>query len=176
MLADVTQALVHTWGVAGVYIDQLAAAGPATDWDRAHHHSLGGGIYWRQGITALARGAAAGAGPGAVLLTESNAEAYMDAIAVYLTLTAFESPFAGGGLEMAAAFPAIYGGYYIGAGSIFNTDDFVNPDVLAARLAANFVYGVQLGWFSLGGVTSGPDYDYGCGPMGTYEQVLTDAC
>ena len=43
------------------------------------------------------------------------------------------------------------------------------PDVAAARLAANFVYGVQLGWFSLGGVTYGPDLDQYCGPMGTYD-------
>ncbi len=67
------------------------------------------------------------------------------------------------------AFPAVYGGYYIGFGSIFNVADLEQTDVAAARLAANLVFGVQLGWFSLGGVRYGPDYDTSCGPMGTYD-------
>ena len=67
------------------------------------------------------------------------------------------------------AFPAIYSGYYIGFGSIFNAADFAQPDVGAARLAENFVNGVQLGWFGMGGVTYGPDLDLQCGPMGTYD-------
>ena len=52
-------------------------------------------------------------------------------------------------------------------GSIFGVADLSpNPDVFAARLAAQFVYGAQLGWFSLGGIDHGPKLDTKCGPMG----------
>lgn len=72
------------------------------------------------------------------------------------------------------AFPAIYGGYYVGFGSIYNAADFAQPDVAAARMAMTFVCGAQIGWFSLGGVTYGPDLDLYCGPMGTYDFWASD--
>ena len=37
----------------------------------------------------------------------------------YLTLVAFLPPFAGNGAQFAPAFPSVYGGYYIGFGSIY---------------------------------------------------------
>ncbi len=115
-LADVVSSLVLDWGVQGVYIDQLAAAGPAPDWDRSHHHTLGGGEYWRTGIDAIVAASRSALGNGAPLLTESNAEPYMNQIAIYLTLVAFDDAFAGPNLRVAPAFPAIYGGYFVGAG------------------------------------------------------------
>lgn len=66
------------------------------------------------------------------------------------------------------------GGLYVGFGAIFNAGDLVadagNP--MAARLALQFAFGAQLGWFSVGGVTSGPDFDHGCGAMGTYAAFM----
>ena len=61
-------------------------------------------------------------------------------------------PFGGDGGVFVPAFPAIYGGYYVAFGSIYNAYDFVEPDVAAARMAMTFVSGVQIGWFSLGGL------------------------
>ncbi len=58
------------------------------------------------------------------------------------------------------AFPAVYGGYYIGFGSIFNVADLEQTDVAAARLAANLVFGVQLGWFFVGGLSLCADFLY----------------
>jgi hypothetical protein len=109
------------------------------------------------------------------LVTESNAEPYMAVINGYLTLVAFSFPFAGDGPVFAPAFPAIYGGYFIGFGSIFGAADLQQPDVGAARLAANFIAGAQLGWFSLGGVTYGPDLDPHCGPMGTFDLWMNES-
>jgi hypothetical protein len=69
---------------------------------------------------------------------------------------------------MNAAFATVYGGYYVAFGAIYAGADFApDPNVLAARLATQFVYGSQLGWFSLGGVTHGERLDHHCGPMGT---------
>ena len=41
----------------------------------------------------------------------------------YLTLVAFSPAFTGDGGVFAPAFPAVYGGYYIGFGSIYNAAD-----------------------------------------------------
>ena len=67
------------------------------------------------------------------------------------------------------AFASIYGGYTLGIGSIFNVQDFNESDIASARLAANLAFGAQIGWFSLGGTTSGPFLDPSCGPMGTFD-------
>ena len=36
---------VRRYAVDGVYIDQIAAAGPAPCWDPTHNHTLGGGYH-----------------------------------------------------------------------------------------------------------------------------------
>jgi hypothetical protein len=173
--AGIVDQLVNRWGVAGVYLDQLAAGGPTPDWDPSHVHTLGGGAYWRSGIVGMLEAVRRAVPANTPLLTESNAEAYMDAIGVYLTLVAFLPPFAGPGARFVPAFPAIYGGYFVGAGSIFGANDFLQSDVLAAKMAVSLVHGIQIGWFSLGGVTSGPDFDRSCGPMGTFDNWMNPA-
>lgn len=97
-----------------------------------------------------------------------------------LTLVAFGVPFAlasgpppPGATILSPAFPAIYGGYYSAFGSIYTHNDLaLNPDVYASRLATSFVFGAQMGWFSLGGVDHGPDLDTRCGPMHTLDAFL----
>ena len=192
--ADVVRRLVVRGGVDGVYIDQLAAAAPQLDWTVANRtHGVGGGAWWRDGVASLLRRArAAVPGGAAALVTEGHAEYVMDVASGFLTIAAFgDAPLVqslgdddsesaddgavassqGGSATatsmMVPAFPAIYGGFYVGFGAIYAGADFVNPDVVCARLAAQFVYGSALGWFSLGGVTRGPKLDTSCGPMGT---------
>ena len=43
----------EAYGVDGVYIDQIAAAGPRPCWDRSHGHSVGGGSHWVSGYQQL---------------------------------------------------------------------------------------------------------------------------
>ena len=52
-LMKTVKALVETYGVEGVYLDQLGAAAPSPDWTPSHNHSLGGGSYWRDGVVAI---------------------------------------------------------------------------------------------------------------------------
>ncbi|EDQ92033.1 uncharacterized protein MONBRDRAFT_22789 [Monosiga brevicollis MX1] len=173
-LADTVDALVNTYGVEGVYIDQLAAAAPTPDWTSWHNHTKGGGFYWRTGIVDIIKAMRQRVGPTVPLVTESNSEPYMDAISGFLTLVAFEPAFVGT-KALVPAFPAIYGGYFVGFGDIFNAEDLADQDPLMARVVAQFVYGAQLGWFSLGGVTSGPDVDTSCGKMGEYDLWMSES-
>jgi hypothetical protein len=75
----------------------------------------------------------------------------MDGINVFLTLVGFDTPPAGA-QRAVPVFPAIYGGYYIAMGAEFFQQDLVpNPDVFSAKIAHMFLFGAQMGWFSLGG-------------------------
>jgi hypothetical protein len=159
-LAGVVGELAHTYNTDGVYIDQIAAAGPRPCWDPSHNHSLGGGHHWQSGYAALLGSVRKNAGNSKLLLTESNAEPFMSGIDMFLTLVGFSvgdlSPPAPGAAEQATyivpAFQSVYGGYYLSMGAEFFPTDFVpNPDVFAAKLANQFLFGAQMGWFSLGG-------------------------
>ena len=60
----------------------------------------------------------------------------------------------------------MYGGYNIFFGDLYNAADLVHSDILCAKLAGTFCAGIQVGWFSLGGVQHGPNVDKGCGELG----------
>lgn len=146
--------LVNLSGVSGVYIDQLAAGAPLADWTPRPEHGVGGGAWWRKGLMRLLNQAHTVSmvdGAWSPLVVESNAEFLMDAANGLLTLAAFDAPFAPpdiptpGASVFSPAFPAVYGGYFVGFGSIFTHNDLaLNPDVFASRLAASFVWGIQV--------------------------------
>lgn len=58
--------------------------------------------------------------------------------------------------------------YYISMGSVFFLEDLThNTDVFAAKVAAQYLFGAQLGWFSLGGSDVQVPY------MGMYEALMS---
>lgn len=179
--ADIIETLVFDYGVSGVYIDQIASAGPKLCWDAAHDHSLGNGAYWTDGYdgmmtTVADRLKGTSARP---MVTEDNAEPYLHMLQGFLTLNAFKHSLAQGTAgslpgtsHLGAAFPAIYGGYYVGFGAIWSREDFYDHDWWCARVATMLVTGSQLGWFSLTGMQN--DTEDSCGPMGVGDLLLSD--
>ena len=75
-----------------------------------------------------------------MLLTESNAEPFMRDLNMYLTLVGFAAgnlppvP-ADSGSVIVPAFQSVYGGYVLFVGAEFFQEDFVNPDVFAAKVS-----------------------------------------
>ena len=184
-ISNVTAELVNTYEVDGVYLDQIASAGPRPCWDKSHNHTLGGGSHWVSGYREMMRQVRAKQSPSTkkVYLTESNAEPFMDVMTVYLTLVGFSVSFVGE-RRLVNAFGGIYGGYYYGMGQEFFQKDFYpNPDVFSSKIAKQFTYGNLMGWFSLGGRDNqnpamgvydqlmDPQYD----PEVTYLRTLSDA-
>ena len=182
-LNDTIVRLADEFGVAGVYVDMITSSAPKLDFGRGHNHSvLGGGHWWwTEGYDKLKAMAVASA-PQAPLFAEGNAEVGIGVLEGQLTLWSYDAPLLSGRFaphsnmakpitaRFAPAFPYVYGGYFVGVGAIHSRHDVaVEPDVAAARLASMFVHGTQMGWFSLGGVASGPDVDTKCGRMGTYD-------
>ena len=146
---------------------QVGAAAAQACFDPSHGHPLGDGTAWVSGYRDFFAAIRARIGPAPALVTESNAEPYMHMIDGYLTLTAMGLTTVHDTTQLTPVFPAVYGGYMLGFGAIFTVADLVdNPDGgFATTLAAQFVYGVQLGWMSLGGTQDSP-------PMGLYDQLM----
>jgi len=164
-IAAVTEELTEGFKTDGVYIDQIAIASPKPCWDPTHNHSLGGGDSWVAGYRKMLEMVRAGS-RNKMILTESNAEPFMDGIDLYLTLVANSADFAGQD-AIVPAFQAVYGEYASFVGAEFFQEDFNDPDVFAAKIAKQFVFGVQMGWFSLGG------RDNQDPPMGIYELLMS---
>eukprot|EP01059_Diplonema_ambulator_P003324 TRINITY_DN129_c2_g1_i1.p1 TRINITY_DN129_c2_g1~~TRINITY_DN129_c2_g1_i1.p1 ORF type:complete len:873 (+),score=189.57 TRINITY_DN129_c2_g1_i1:280-2619(+) len=167
IISNVSGTIVQELGTNGVYIDQIAAAGPRPCWDNTHNHTLGGGDHWVTGYKQMLADVRAKVGNNAVVLTESNAEPFMEGVTIYLTLVGYsQAPFVGS-RHIVNTFGAIYGGYYYSMGAEFFQQDFApNPNVFSSKIAKMLLYGSQLGWFSLGGRNNQNP------PMGIVDQLL----
>ena len=145
--------LVGGLGVDGVYIDQLAAAGPVLDFAPGRSHGTGGGSWWSTGISGMLA-AIRTKTPDAPVAVEGNAEDKIGVVQAMLVPSSFHVPFARNGSDgdvagsrhgvHAPAFAAVYGGYSVFFGDIYGAADLVHPDVLCAKLAGTFCAGTQL--------------------------------
>lgn len=152
-ISDIIDKLVNEYDVHGVYIDQIGAAAAQLCWDPTHNHNAGGGSSWVDGYVKMLEQSRGRIPTDRALVTESNAEPYMDQLQGQLTLTAFQYA-ATNDMEQnngfVPVFTAVYGGYIIGFGAIYYTDELVNnTDLFNSRLANELVHGNQLGWFSV---------------------------
>eukprot|EP00606_Chrysophyceae_sp_TOSAG23-5_P001382 GSChrysophyteH2.ASY1.ANO1.1164.1 assembled CDS len=165
-IVDAAVELISEWGSAGVYIDQIGAAKPYLCYDASMGHTLGGGLYWKIGYSEMLASIKK-AQPTAPIITECNAEPYMDNLDGYLVLTSFKGAIKYA-KSMNSAFNAVYGGYYVAMGAEWSQADFVDHDWWRGKLAQMFSSGSQLGWFSLTGLDDADGADH-CGPMGVGE-------
>ena len=70
---------------------------------------------------------------------------------MFLTLVGYNVPISGNPRNI-PVFNSIYGGYYLSMGGEFYKNDFdPNPDVFTSKIAIQYLFGSQIGWFSLGG-------------------------
>ena len=90
-VADVVRVLNTELKTDGVYLDQIAAAGVRNCWDPTHNHTIGGGDHWVTGYGAMLGRARQASGPDKLLLTESNAEPFLGALNLFLTLVGFSN-------------------------------------------------------------------------------------
>ena len=181
-IVDAAVDLIGKYGSNGVYIDQIGAAKPYLCYDASMNHTLGGGLYWTNGYNDILA-AIKSAQPSAPIITECNAEPYMDNLDGYLVLTTFKgsmstAPSAYDPLHAAKsfnpAFNAVYGGYYTAMGAEWAIAEFNDHDWFRGKLAAMFSSGTQLGWFSLAGLNDKDGADH-CGPMGVGESLKDPA-
>jgi hypothetical protein len=136
---DTVLRLQNEMGVAGVYIDQVAAAGPVLCFDAGHGHPLGGGHWWTvDGYWPLLTALRKQMGPDKFITTECNAEPYIHLFDGYLT---WHWQFN----NQIPLFSAVYGGKI----QLFSRAYRGGPTkdlALRMKAAQQLVFGEQLGW------------------------------
>ena len=130
--------LVHEYQVAGVYIDQIAAAPPVLCLDPNHGHPLGGGSWCTESYWRLLERIRQDKPPQSMLTTECNAEPFIRWMDGYLT---WHWQYDG----QVPAFPAVYGGAIQMFGRAYRGGESKD---LALRMKAGqqLVFGEQIGW------------------------------
>jgi hypothetical protein len=88
ILTNVTSTLFNYYDSDGIYIDQIAAASAELCYADNHGHPTGGGSYWREGYYNLLKKAKA-TNPSKPVMTEENAEVYINSADAFLALQAF---------------------------------------------------------------------------------------
>ncbi len=126
-----------SYGVKGVYIDQIAAAPPVACFDPRHPHPAGGGDWWTPGYRHILSDLRKSKPEGTILTTESNADGYADGFDGFLVWQFQHN-------NQVPAFAAVYGGVI----QLFGRNYTGDSSTLASKmkLAQSFVFGEQLGW------------------------------
>jgi len=139
-ISEICDRLIGEYGVNGIYIDQIAAAGPALCYDPAHGHPLGGGSWWVDGYRVLldrVQEAAHRDGRNVLITTENNAEPYMDGVDCFLIWNPRHP-------DEIPMMTAVYSGYSIYFASNARCQPGLQPYAMIE--GRDFIWGSQLGW------------------------------
>lgn len=134
--------IMNEVGTKGVYIDQIAAAGPVLCMDPTHGHPLGGGHWWtEEGYWKLLAALRDAMPQDRMITTECNAEPYIRFMDGYLTWHwQWDS--------MVPAFPAIYAGAIQMFSRAYNGTGPTRNDAFCMRMGQQLVFGEQIGWLN----------------------------
>lgn len=148
-IAGLAGRLTNEYGVDGVYIDQICAAGANRCFDASHGHPVGGGHFWADGYRKLLDLARSKLPKDRILTTEENAECWMDQFDALLLVN---TPNWG---RVIPLFPAVYSGRTIPFGfQYFTGDDLARSLPFRFKMARAFTYGSQMGWINVGRISA----------------------
>jgi hypothetical protein len=140
-MADTVGTLIKRYHTAGVYLDQVSAAGAVLCHDATHPHPSGGGTYWVAGYwQMLDRIREQNAGQDYFLTGESFTESYVSRVEGFL-------PWISYGPDVIPLAQAVYGGKTVFWGRNFERADMDTGDV-CSKFADMLTSDVQLGWIS----------------------------
>jgi len=141
-IAGLVDTLTGEYGVNGIYIDQISASTPKLCFDKTHGHPLGGGAYWVEGYQKFLEKMKKIASPrGAILVSESTAEPYMNKLDGFLTWHEPEE-------NDIPMLQMVYSDYtnYVG-GRVSNIPPISDKAFIMAE-ARFFIWGFQNGWMN----------------------------
>lgn len=85
-IASIVHVLLSEYKLDGVYLDQIAAGAGVPCYADNHPHKPGGGTFWRDGYCALLDRVHSVMSDNHILVTEENAECWLDRIEVHLNV------------------------------------------------------------------------------------------
>jgi hypothetical protein len=154
-IAGVAANIVNETNVSGIYIDQIASYYAEACYTNNSRHgrgaSSGGGSAWAAGNRGVLESLSQSIGPQKVVISESNAEAYLGSLHAYLALYGW------GRCDMVSAFQAVYGGWSTNVGAMAWPVDSARTvsinatsrrESFRALFAQQWIVGHVLGWLS----------------------------
>ncbi len=141
ILVDAAGQLTGRIGTKGLYVDQVAAAGPTECMDRDHHHPIGGGYWWREGYKQMFERMHRIMPQAAFITVEGGADYLTDQVDGFMVDGWLTN-------NLVPAFQAIYSGRVQLFGKRTGTSSYGNPSFYS-KLSQAFVHGVQPGRVSL---------------------------
>jgi hypothetical protein len=141
IITDAAQQLTDRIGSKGVYIDQIAAAGPTECMDATHNHPVGGGHWWRDGYRDLLTAIHSTIPDGRFIVVEGGADYISDQVDGFLTEGWLTN-------NLVPAFQVVYGGKVQLIGKRTGTSRYHNQSFYC-KLSQAFVQGIQPGRTSL---------------------------
>ena len=136
-IAAVAQRLGNDLGSSGVYIDQVAAAGPLECMDKSHGHSLGGGSWWHDGYQDMLTRVRNGVSVGKFVTVEGGNDYLANRVDGFLTEGWLSE-------DLVPAFQVVYSGRVQLFGKRTGTSEYHKASYYA-KLSQAFVSGIQPG-------------------------------
>lgn len=141
-IAGVVETLIKKYGLDGVYIDQIGAAMGVPCYNKNHGHPIGGGHFWRDGYVSMLNEIRKRIGHDVILITEENAECWINQIDVHLTVNTPSD-----GLRPVPLYPVIYSDRTILIGSqYYSPDEPQNALSFCLKNGRAFLWGSIHGW------------------------------
>ncbi len=145
-IGGIVDRLISEFGVDGVYIDQIGAAGAVRCFSKDHGHSPGGGTLWFDGYRKMLDQIRARLPEDRMITTEENAECWNDQFDALLMVNTPST----GGRRIIPLMPAVYGGRIITFGfQYMSGDDIPKSLPFRAKMGRAFLWGAQLGWIGV---------------------------
>lgn len=142
IITDLVVKIQDELNTNGVYIDQVAAAAPQPCWATNHGHPRGGGGFWAESYRNLIDSIRSNhLKTGNILISEENAECYIDLFDLLLTVNSPHN-----GCKIVPLFPLVYSDRLITAAYTYSPTDRVNRGDFLYETMQCFLYGSQLGW------------------------------
>ena len=145
---EICRRIFEEFGVAGIYLDQIAAGQVPLCFDKFHSHRAGGGAWWAAGYADFMDHLRRVKPRDAIYSTECNAEIYMNQVDAYLTWHWARS------LQV-PAFPAVYAGYIPMFGRAYSGD----RTKFRILVSQSLLFGEQIGWLGPHAYLNAPERD-----------------
>lgn len=130
-------------GSNGVYIDQIGAAPGVPCWNMNHTHPPGGGEFWHSSYRTLLEKVREGLLPGNIIITEENAECFMDLFDIMLMVNTpqYEN------VNIVPLYPLIYSDrMMLNCFLYYPLPEKVNSMTFRLKNVMGLLWGTQLGW------------------------------
>jgi len=143
IILDLTDRVQTELGSNGVYIDQVGAGWGFPCWAKNHNHPLGGGSFWHASYRSLLEKVRKNLRPDNILITEENAECYMDLFDLMLMVNTPQ----GDNVKQVPLFPLVYSDrMMVNCFLYYPATEKVNSLTFRMKNVMGLLWGSQLGW------------------------------